>query len=859
MLNEYLKHAKEREEMGIPPLPLNPKQVEELTKLLENPGDNDTEFLKDLITNRVAPGVDPAAKVKAEWLYKVAKGEVFSPVISKKEAVKLLGTMLGGYNVQPLISLLEDSELGDVAAEGLKNTILIYNAFDKVAELSKTNEKAKEVIESWSNAEWFTSKDPLPEEIKVKIYKVDGEINTDDFSPAKHAWSRPDIPLHALSMGETRFPDGIETIKKFREEGYKVAFVGDVVGTGSSRKSATNSLMWWIGDDIPYVPNKRRAGIVIGGLIAPIFFNTWEDSGGLPIMCDVSNLKTGDVVIIDTVKGEIRSEDGKVLTTFELKPKTIKDEFRAGGRLSLIIGKDLTDKSRKFLGLGESDTFIKLDNPKPKEGQGYTLAQKIVGKACGIEGALPGGYYQPYMATVGSQDTTGLMTADELKELACLEFQCGLFMQSFCHTAAYPKPADVKMHQTLPEFVVERKGVTLLPGDGVIHTWVNRLGLPDTVGTGGDSHTRFPMGISFPAGSGLVAFAGALGFMPLDMPESVLVKFKGKLNPGITLRDVVNAIPYYAIKQGLLTVEKKNKKNIFNGRILEMEGLPDLTVEQAFELTDASAERSAAAATIKLSEESVKAYLKSNIALMKKMIEAGYQDADTLKRRIEEAEKWLENPVLLERDENAEYAAVIEIDLADIKEPIVACPNDPDDVKLLSEVAGDKVDEVFIGSCMTNIGHYRAAGHIFKGEPYITHTRVWLAPPSKMDKSQLMKEGYYSIFSAVGARTEIPGCSLCMGNQARVAPKSTVFSTSTRNFDNRMGDGARVYLGSAELAAVTALLGRLPEPSEYFEYLNKKVVPHRDEIYRYLEFHKMEDFHLDYVELACEMHLKMKR
>ena len=859
MLEEYLKHAKEREEMGIPPLPLNPKQMEELTKLLENPGNNDTELLKDLLTNRVAPGVDPAAKVKAEWLYKVAKGETSSPIVSKEEAVKLLGTMLGGYNVQPLIDLLSDDQLGDTAAEALKNTILIYGAFDKVAELSKTNERAKSVIESWANAEWFTSKDPLPEEIKVKIYKVDGEINTDDFSPAKHAWSRPDIPLHALSMGETRFPEGIETIKKFREEGYKVAFVGDVVGTGSSRKSATNSLMWWIGEDIPYVPNKRRAGIVIGGLIAPIFFNTWEDSGGLPIMCDVSNLKTGDVVIIDTKKGEIRTEDGKVLTTFELKPKTITDEFRAGGRLSLIIGKDLTEKARKFLGLGESETFIKIDNPKPKEGQGYTLAQKIVGKACGIDGALPGGYYQPKMTTVGSQDTTGLMTADELKELACLEFQCGLFMQSFCHTAAYPKPADVKMHKTLPEFIVERKGVSLMPGDGVIHTWVNRLGLPDTVGTGGDSHTRFPMGISFPAGSGLVAFAGALGFMPLDMPESVLVKFKGELNPGITLRDVVNAIPYYAIKQGLLTVEKKNKKNIFNGRILEMEGLPNLTVEQAFELTDASAERSAAAATIKLSEESVKNYLKSNIALMKKMIEAGYQDADTLKRRIEEAEKWLENPVLLERDENAEYAAVIEIDLADIKEPIVACPNDPDDVKLLSEVAGDKIDEVFIGSCMTNIGHYRAAGHIFKGEPYITHTRVWLAPPSKMDKAQLMKEGYYSIYSAVGARTEIPGCSLCMGNQARVAPKSTVFSTSTRNFDNRMGDGARVYLGSAELAAVSALLGRLPEPKEYFEYLNKKVVPHKDEIYRYLEFHKMEDFTLDYVELACEMHLNMKR
>ncbi len=858
MLEQYLKHAKEREEMGIPPLPLTPEQTEELTKLLENPGNNDKEFLKSLLTDRVSPGVDPAAKVKAEWLYKVAKGEVSSPVISEEEAVKLLGTMLGGYNVMPLIDLLEHPKLGSIAAEGLKNTILVYGAFDKVAQLSETNQKAKEVIESWAKAEWFLAKQPLPKEIKVKIYKVEGEINTDDFSPAKHAWSRPDIPLHALSMGETRFPDGIETIKKFREEGYKVAFVGDVVGTGSSRKSATNSLMWWIGEDIPYVPNKRRAGIVIGGLIAPIFFNTWEDSGGLPIMCDVTSLNTGDVVIIDTEKGEIRTEEGKVLTTFELKPPTIKDEFRAGGRLSLIIGKDLTDKARKFLGLGKTDIFIEMENPKPKEGQGYTLAQKIVGKACGIEGALPGGYYQPKMTTVGSQDTTGPMTADELKELACLEFQCGLFMQSFCHTAAYPRPADVKMHKTLPEFIIERKGVSLLPGDGVIHTWLNRLLVPDTVGTGGDSHTRFPLGISFPAGSGLVAFAGALGFMPLDMPESVLVKFKGEMNPGITLRDIVNAIPYFAIKQGLLTVAKKNKKNVFNGKILEMEGLPNLTVEQAFELTDAAAERSAAAATIKLSEESVITYLKSNIELMKKMIEAGYKDSDTLKRRIEECEKWLENPKLMERDENAEYAAVIEIDLSEIKEPIVACPNDPDDVKLLSEVAGDKVEEVFIGSCMTNIGHYRAAGYIFKHEPYIKKTKVWLAPPSKMDKTQLMKEGYYSIFGRLGIRTEIPGCSLCMGNQARVAPGATVFSTSTRNFDNRMGDGARVYLGSAELAAVTAILGELPDPNTYFKYLNERVVPHKDDIYRYLEFHKMEDFTLDYIELACEMHLKMK-
>jgi aconitate hydratase 2/2-methylisocitrate dehydratase len=845
MLEKYLEHVEERKKMNIPPLPLSPEMTEFVCKKLENPEPGKEEFYLELLRDRVAPGVDPSAKVKAEWLHKVAKGEVKSPVVSKKDAVFMLGTMLGGYNVQYLVEFLSDNELAEEAAKGLKNTILVYDSFDKVAELSKSNKFAKEVMESWANAEWFTSKEPLADEIKVVVYKVDGEINTDDFSPAKHAWSRPDIPLHALAMGETRFPGGNEKIAEFRKQGLKVAFVGDVVGTGSSRKSACNSVMWHIGDDIPYVPNKRRGGVILGGLIAPIFFNTTQDSGGLPIMCDVTKLNTGDIITIDTKKGEIRNEKGEVVSTFEIKPPTLRDEFRVGGRLNLIIGRALTAKARKFLGLPESDIFIRAENPKPKPNQGYTLAQKIVGKACGLEGVLPGTSCEPVMTTVGSQDTTGPMTADELKELACLKFQADLFMQSFCHTAAYPKPADVKMHKTLPQFVVEREGVALKPGDGVIHSWLNRLLLPDTVGTGGDSHTRFPIGISFPAGSGLVAFAGALGFMPLDMPESVLVKFKGDLNPGITLRDVVNAIPYYAIKQGLLTVEKKGKKNVFNGRILEMEGLPNLTVEQAFELTDASAERSAAAATIKLSEETVANFLRSNIALMKQMIEDGYQYADTLKRRIENCEKWLEKPELLSRDENAEYAAVIEIDLADIKEPILACPNDPDDVKLLSEVAGTKIDEMFIGSCMTNIGHFRAAGKIWEGSKEAP-VRIWLTPPTKMDQAQLMSEGYYSIYSTIGARMEIPGCSLCMGNQARVRSNSTVISTSTRNFDNRIGDGAQVFLGSAELAAIAALLGKLPTVDEYFKIFNEKITPKKGEIYRYLEFDKMEKVVLQY-------------
>ncbi|MGB9906262.1 MAG: bifunctional aconitate hydratase 2/2-methylisocitrate dehydratase [Candidatus Saccharicenans sp.] len=846
MLEGYYQKAQEREKQGIPPLPLNPEETRELCQLLENPPAGKEQELIHLLEQRISPGVDPAAKIKAAWLTAIALGQRKSPLVSPEKAVFLLGTMIGGYNVEPLVAMLEKPELAAVAAEALKKIILVYGAYDKVLALSKTNEQARQVLESWARGEWYLSRPDLPEEIELKVYKVDGEINTDDFSPAKYAWSRPDIPLHALSMGETRFPGGLEIIRKFREEGYRVAFVGDVVGTGSSRKSACNSLMWHIGEDIPYVPNKRRGGVVIGGLIAPIFFNTTEDSGGLPIQADVSRLKTGEVIKIRTQEGLILSQSGEVLAKFDWKPITIKDEFRAGGRLNLIIGRQLTARARKDLGWPEADFFVQVQNPVPRPGQGFTLAQKIVGRACGLDGVLPGTACEPRMTTVGSQDTTGPMTADELTELACLEFQTELFMQSFCHTAAYPKPTDVRMHRNLSAFVVERKGVALKPGDGVIHSWLNRLILPDTVGTGGDSHTRFPVGISFPAGSGLVAFAGALGFMPLDMPESVLVRFSGQLNPGITLRDVVNAIPYFAIKQGLLTVAKKGKKNVFNGRILEMEGLEELAVEQAYELTDASAERSAAAAVIALKEEKVVEYLKSNIALMKKMIEAGYQDAGTLEKRIRACEDWLKNPVLLKRDAKAEYAAVLEIDLAEIKEPILACPNDPDDVRLLSEVAGDKIDEVFIGSCMTNIGHFRAAARIFEKACYPL-TRIWLTPPTKMDYSQLMKEGLFAAFSQVGARVEIPGCSLCMGNQARVRPGTTVISTSTRNFDNRMGDNARVYLGSAELAAIAAVEGQLPPVDKYFSVMKEKILPYTEQIYRYLEFHKLADFSLSYV------------
>ncbi len=841
MLESYFKHEAERQKQGVPPLPLSPEETEEVCKLLENPPAGKEELLLSLLRNRVSPGVDASAKVKAAWLTKVAEKKISSPLLSKTEAVFLLGTMLGGYNIEPLLGFLEDEELAGESAKALKQIILVYSAFDKVVEMSKSNRYAKEVLTSWADGDWFLSRPKFPEKLSLKVFKVDGEVNTDDLSPAKYAWNRPDIPFHALSMGETRFPGGIDTIRKFRNEGHRVAFVADVVGTGSSRKSATNSLLWHIGEDIPFVPNKHKEGVVIGSLIAPIFFNTVEDSGGLPLVCDVAKMKTGDILSIDTKFQTIANEAGEVIASFEFQPATIKDEYRAGGRLSLIIGRSLTAKARQALGKDEADFFTILERPTPEPGQGYSLAQKIVEKACGLEGILPGAACDAKMTTVGSQDTTGPMTADELKELACMEFQADLFMQSFCHTAAYPKPADVKMHKSLTEFITERKGVALRPGDGIIHSWMNRFLVPDTLGTAGDSHTRFPIGLSFPAGSGLVAFAGALGFMPLDMPDSVLVKFKGELNPGITLRDVVNAIPYFAIQEGLLTVAKEGKKNIFNGRIIEMEGLPNLEVEQAFELTNATAERSAAGGTVALSSESVSKYLRSNIALMKRMIKDGYQNANTLQRRIEACQEWLEKPALLRRDDNAKYTAVLEINLANIREPIVACPNDPDDVRLLSDVSGDKIDEIFIGSCMTNIGHFRAAGKIFEGAGYL-NTRIWLTPPTKMDRAQLMKEGYYSIYSSVGARTEIPGCSLCMGNQARVRPGVTIISTSTRNFDNRMGDKARVYLGSAELAAVAALSGKLPNPEEYFSVFKEKILPHEDEVYRYHQFDEMENY-----------------
>jgi aconitate hydratase 2/2-methylisocitrate dehydratase len=845
MLDSYFAMERERTQAGLPPLALTPQEVEEVCQGLETADKDAGARLRGLLENRVPPGVDAAAKVKAAWLAAVAKGSVKSPAVSRQDAVRILGTMLGGYNVEPLVEALSDESIAAAAAEALKKIVLIYGRFEAIQKLAASNPHAKSVLESWAAGEWFLSRPAFPDRLVLKVFKVDGEINTDDFSPAGDAPTRPDIPLHAQSMGRKRFPGGNETMKKLRDEGHRVAFVGDVVGTGSSRKSACNSLMWHIGEDIPFVPNKRRAGVVIGGLIAPIFFNTAEDSGGLPLTADVTKMKTGELITLDFMAGVILGQDGREISKLTVKPATLKDEFRAGGRLTLIIGRQLTARARQALGLGEAAFFTTVENPKPKREQGYTLAQKIVGRACGLPGVLPGTACEPHMTTVGSQDTTGPMTADELKELACLEFQADLFMQSFCHTAAYPKPADVKVHQTLPAFMIARKGVSLKPGDGVIHSWLNRLVLPDTVGTGGDSHTRFPIGISFPAGSGLVAFAGALGFMPLDMPESVLIKFSGKLNPGITLRDAVNAIPYFAIQKGLLTVEKKNKKNVFNGCVLEIEGLEDLTGDQAYELTDASAERSAAACVISLKEERVAEYLKSNAALMEEMIKEGYQSADTLRRRIEACRAWLANPVLLKRDPNAEYKAVLEIDLAAITEPIVACPNDPDDVKPLSAVSGDPVQEVFIGSCMTNIGQFRAAARILdKGTPA---ARIWITPPTKMDAAQLMREGFYSVFIGFGGRTEIPGCSLCMGNQARVAAGTTVFSTSTRNFEHRLGDNTRVYLGSSELAALTALKGRIPTVEEYMAVMKEKVLPKADEIYRYLEFHKMGDFSLGYV------------
>ncbi|MCH4904973.1 bifunctional aconitate hydratase 2/2-methylisocitrate dehydratase [Cylindrospermopsis raciborskii CHAB3438] len=838
MLAEYQRHTQERGELGIPPLPLNVEQTSQLCELLKNPPAGKEELLLHLLRDRIPPGVDQSAYIKAGFLTAVAKQEITSPLISPLTAVELLGTMVGGYNVQSLINLLS-SPVAEAAATALSKILLVYDSFNDVLELSQTNSYAKQVIDSWSAGEWFTSRPTLADQITVTVFKVPGETNTDDLSPATHATTRPDIPLHALAMLETRQPGSLETIAQLKQTGYPIAYVGDVVGTGSSRKSAINSVLWHIGNDIPFVPNKRAGGYILGGAIAPIFFNTAEDAGALPIQCDVTQMETGDIITIHPYQGEITKE-GKIIATFNLKPDTILDEVRAGGRIPLLIGRTLTDKTRQALSLAPSDLFIRPQLPKDT-GKGYTLAQKMVGRACGLPGVRPGTSCEPIMTTVGSQDTTGPMTRDELKELACLGFSADLVMQSFCHTAAYPKPVDVKTHQELPDFFASRGGVALRPGDGIIHSWLNRMLLPDTVGTGGDSHTRFPLGISFPAGSGLVAFAGALGVMPLDMPESVLIRFKGELQPGVTLRDIVNAIPYVAIQKGLLTVEKKNKKNIFSGRIMEIEGLPDLKVEQAFELTDASAERSCAGCTIKLSEETIAEYLRSNIALLKNMVARGYGDGRTIMRRVAKMEAWLANPILLTADPNAEYAEVIEINLNDIKEPIVAAPNDPDNVKLLSAVANDPVQEVFVGSCMTNIGHYRATAKVLEGAGQVK-ARLWIAPPTRMDEYQLKQEKVYDVFVNAHARTEVPGCSLCMGNQARVEDNTTVFSTSTRNFNNRMGNGAQVYLGSAELAAVCALLGRIPTVEEYMSVVVEKINPFADNLYRYLNFDQITGF-----------------
>jgi aconitate hydratase 2 / 2-methylisocitrate dehydratase len=842
MLQEYRQHTEERAKLGIPPLPLNAEQTSELCELLKNPPEADKEELLSLLRDRIPPGVDEASYVKAGFLTAIAKGEIESPLISPQGAVDLLGTMMGGYNVQSLIDLLKskDTNIASEAAAALSKTLLIFDAFNDVLKLSETNPFAKQVIDSWANAEWFIGKPKLPQTITVTVFKVPGETNTDDLSPAPHATTRPDIPLHALAMLESKMPNGLKTIAQLKEKGHPVAYVGDVVGTGSSRKSAINSVLWHIGNDIPFVPNKRSGGYILGGKIAPIFFNTAEDSGALPIECDVNKLNTGDVITIYPYEGKITDENGETITTFTLKPDTILDEVRAGGRIPLLIGRSLTDKTREALGLAPSTLFVRPSVPEDS-GKGFTLAQKMVGKACGLTGVRPGTSCEPVMTTVGSQDTTGPMTRDELKELACLGFSADLTLQTFCHTAAYPKPVDIKTHKNLPDFFSTRGGVALKPGDGIIHSWLNRMLLPDTVGTGGDSHTRFPLGISFPAGSGLVAFAAALGVMPLDMPESVLVKFTGELQPGVTLRDIVNAIPWVAMQQGKLTVGKENKINVFNGRIMEMEGLPDLKVEQAFELTDATAERSCSGSTIKLSEETVAEYLRSNIMLMKNMIARGYQDARTLLRRIAKMQAWLDNPQLMSADADAEYADILEVNLNEIKEPIVAAPNDPDNVKLMSECAGDKVDEVFIGSCMTNIGHYRAAAKILEGAGRVKGV-LWVCPPTRMDEEQLRAEGVYGIFAAAGARTEMPGCSLCMGNQARVEDNATVFSTSTRNFNNRMGKGAQVYLGSAELAAVCALLGKIPTVEEYMAIVAEKVDPFKGDLYRYLNFDQIDGF-----------------
>lgn len=852
MLEAYRKHVEERAAEGVVPKPLDAEQVAALVELLKTPPTGEEAFLLDLLENRIPPGVDEAAYVKAGFLAALTKGEAQSPIVSKEKAAELLGTMQGGYNIEPLIALLDDDALAPIAAKALSHTLLMFDAFYDVEEKAKAgNAFAKQVIQSWADAEWFLSKPELAEKITLTVFKVTGETNTDDLSPAPDAWSRPDIPLHALAMLkseregiEPEQPGSIGPIKQIdalKEKGHQLVYVGDVVGTGSSRKSATNSVLWFMGDDIPNVPNKRAGGYVLGGKIAPIFFNTMEDAGALPIEVDVTALNMGDVIDIFPFKGEVRrhgSDD--VVSSFELKTDVLVDEVRAGGRIPLIIGRGLTDRARQSLGLPSSDVFRR---PVAVEdsGKGYSLAQKMVGKACGVEGIRPGTYCEPKMTTVGSQDTTGPMTRDELKDLACLGFSAELTMQSFCHTSAYPKPIDVNTHHTLPDFIMNRGGVSLRPGDGVIHSWLNRMLLPDTVGTGGDSHTRFPLGISFPAGSGLVAFAAATGVMPLDMPESILVRFKGEMQEGITLRDLVHAIPYYAIQQGLLTVEKAGKINEFSGRVLEIEGVEHLTVEQAFELSDASAERSAAGCTVKLSQESIAEYLNSNIVMLKWMIAEGYGDRRTIERRITAMEEWLANPELMEADNDAEYAHVIEIDLADINQPILCAPNDPDDARLLSDVQGTSIDEVFIGSCMTNIGHFRAAGKLLEKFGGQLDTRLWVAPPTKMDKDQLTEEGYYGIFGRAGVRIETPGCSLCMGNQARVADKATVMSTSTRNFPNRLGTGANVYLSSAELAAVGAILGRIPTKEEYLEYA-KQIDATAADTYRYLNFHRMEQY-----------------
>ncbi|GAB1045090.1 MAG: bifunctional aconitate hydratase 2/2-methylisocitrate dehydratase [Shewanella algae] len=852
MLEAYRKHVEERAAEGVVPKPLDAHQVAELVELVKNPPAGEEEFILNLLENRIPPGVDEAAYVKAGFLDAVAKGEVKSPILSAERALELLGTMQGGYNIEPMIRQLDNEHMAPLAVKALSHTLLMFDAFHDVVEKMKAgNAYAKQVVESWANAEWFLSRPKLADKISLTVFKVTGETNTDDLSPAPDAWSRPDIPLHALAMLKNA-RDGIEPdqpgvvgpIKKIEElktKGFPLVYVGDVVGTGSSRKSATNSVLWFMGDDIPFVPNKRAGGFCLGGKIAPIFFNTMEDAGALPIELDVGNMEMGDVIDIYPYAGKVtRHDSDEVISEFKLKTDVLLDEVRAGGRIPLIIGRGLTDKAREALGLEASDVFVRPGDVADT-GKGYTLAQKMVGKACGVEGIRPGQYCEPKMTSVGSQDTTGPMTRDELKDLACLGFSADLTMQSFCHTAAYPKPVDVNTHHTLPDFIMNRGGVSLRPGDGVIHSWLNRMLLPDTVGTGGDSHTRFPIGISFPAGSGLVAFAAATGVMPLDMPESVLVRFKGKMQPGITLRDLVHAIPHKAIEMGLLTVEKKGKKNIFSGRILEIEGLEHLKVEQAFELSDASAERSAAGCTIKLDKDPIIEYLNSNIVMLKWMIAEGYGDRRTIERRIKGMEEWLANPELMEADKDAEYSAVIEIDLNEIKEPILCAPNDPDDAVLLSQVANTQIDEVFVGSCMTNIGHFRATGKMLDKFAKTLPTRLWIAPPTKMDKDQLTEEGYYGIFGRVGARIEIPGCSLCMGNQARVAEGATVVSTSTRNFPNRLGTGANVYLASAELAAVAALLGRLPSPEEYQEYA-KELDATAADTYRYLNFDQLESY-----------------